>query len=162
MNVYSAEATSLEGDTGALAKYGGQVTLLVNVASECGYTPQYSGLQRVHERFQARGFSVLGFPSNDFGAQEPGSPEQIRAFCSSKYQVNFPMFAKVSTKPGPEQSAVYAALQKSAGVLPTWNFGKYLVSREGAVVEYFPSAVAPEDPKLLAAIESALAAKGEP
>jgi glutathione peroxidase len=162
MNIYAEEADTLEGQPGALARYRGQVTLLVNVASECGYTPQYAGLQRLHERFQARGFAVLGFPSNDFGGQEPGSSEQIRAFCSSKFNVTFPLFAKVKTKAGPGQSAVYAALQAGAGVLPSWNFGKYLISRGGEVIEYFPSTVTPEDPKLLAAIEGALASKGEP
>jgi len=156
-SVYELQTQTLEGAPAPLSKFSGQVTLIVNVASECGYTPQYSGLQRVHEKFKARGFSVLGFPSNDFGRQEPGSEQEIRAFCSSKYRVDFPMFAKVQTQTGPGQAPVYAALGQATGVLPSWNFGKYLVARGGRVLAFFPSKVEPEDPKLIAAIEAALA-----
>jgi len=128
------------------------------VASACGYTPQYAGLQRVYTKYKANGFAVLGFPSNDFGRQEPGSPEQIREFCSSKYRVDFPMFEKVQTKAGPGQAPLYAALEKGAGVLPSWNFGKYLVSRSGKVLKFYPSNVEPEAPELIQAIETAIAA----
>lgn len=160
MSIYEVESKTLEGKPAALSQYRGQVALLVNVASECGYTPQYSGLQQLYERFKSQGFVVLGFPSNDFGRQESGSAEQIRAFCSSKYRVDFPMFEKVVTKAGPGQSAVYAALGQASGSLPEWNFGKYLVSRSGKVLDFYPSNVPPEDPALVKAIESALAAPG--
>jgi glutathione peroxidase len=155
-DIYAVSTQTLEGDAAPLDRFRGQVTLLVNVASECGYTPQYSGLQRLHERFAARGFSVLGFPSNDFGQQEPGSPETIRAFCSTKYRVTFPMFAKGQTKAGAGQSAVYAALERASGTLPTWNFGKYLIARSGKVLGFYPSKVDPESPELVAAVEAAL------
>ncbi|HWA72950.1 MAG TPA: glutathione peroxidase [Polyangiaceae bacterium] len=155
-NVYSLSVNSLEGKPVPLSEYRGQVSLVVNVASECGYTPQYAGLQRIYEKYKGRGFSVLGFPSNDFGKQEPGSSEEIREFCSTKYRVTFPMFEKVQTKAGPEQSEVYALLGRAAGSLPSWNFGKYLVSRSGEVLKAFPSKVEPESEELVAAIEAAL------
>jgi glutathione peroxidase len=155
-NVYALSVNSLEGKPVALSEYRGQVSLLVNVASECGYTPQYAGLQRIYEKYKGRGFFVLGFPSNDFGRQEPGSSEQIREFCSSKYRVTFPMFEKVQTKAGAGQSEVYALLGRTAGSLPSWNFGKYLVGRSGEVLKAFPSKVDPESPELLSAIEAAL------
>lgn len=155
-NVYAVSVNSLEGHPIPLSEYRGQVSLLVNVASECGYTPQYAGLQRIHEKYKGRGFSVLGFPSNDFGRQEPGSSQEIREFCSSKYRVTFPMFQKVQVKAGPEQSEVYALLGRAAGTLPSWNFGKYLVSRSGEVLKAYPSKVEPESPELVAAIEAAL------
>ncbi|RYZ07144.1 MAG: glutathione peroxidase [Myxococcales bacterium] len=160
MSIYEIESKTLEGKPAALSQYRGQVALLVNVASECGYTPQYAGLQALYERFKAKGFVVLGFPSNDFGAQEPGSPEEIRAFCSSRYRVDFPMFEKSVTKAGPQQSPVYAALGKATGSLPEWNFGKYLVGRTGKVLKFYPSSVKPEDPALAQAIEGALAEGG--
>lgn len=157
VDFYAAEARTLEGQPAPLAQYRGRVTLVVNVASECGYTPQYAGLQQLFERYEGRGLTVLGFPSNDFGRQEPGSAEEIRAFCSSKYRVKFPMFEKVQTKPGPEQSPIYALLGKGAGTLPKWNFGKYLVGRSGKVLKFFPSDTTPESAELAAAIEAALA-----
>jgi len=158
MNLYSLKANTLEGKQQSLADYEGKVTLLVNVASRCGFTPQYSGLERVHQKYAPRGFSVLGFPSNDFGAQEPGSPEEIRKFCSSKYEISFPLFEKVQTKSGAGQSPVYSALEQASGKLPAWNFGKYLIGRDGRVLDYFTSGVDPEDQKVTAAIEKALSA----
>jgi glutathione peroxidase len=158
MNIYGTNTRTLSGEATSLSRFAGQVTLIVNVASECGYTPQYAGLERLQQRFKARGFSVVGFPSNDFGGQEPGTPEQIQTFCSTRYNVSFPLFEKVSTKAGPEQSPVYAALSEASGALPKWNFSKYLVGRDGKVIEFYPSSVDPEDPKLVSAIESALAA----
>lgn len=155
-NVYALSVKSLEGAQVSLNDYRGQVSLIVNVASACGYTPQYGGLERIYEKYKGRKFSVLGFPSNDFGEQEPGSPEQIREFCSTKYRVTFPMFEKVQTKPGPGQSGVYALLGRAAGSLPSWNFGKYLISRSGEVLKMFPSDVPPESPEVVAAIEAAL------
>jgi glutathione peroxidase len=157
MSIYAVETKTLEGEPTSLERYAGKVTLLVNVASACGYTPQYSGLQRLHEKYRDRGFSVLGFPSNDFGAQEPGSAGEIREFCSTQFRVDFPMFEKGQTRPGPAQSSVYAALERAAGKLPSWNFGKYLIGRNGQVVEFFPSSVDPEDPALVSAVEAALA-----
>jgi len=156
-NIYELSTKTLEGESVSLARYRGQVTLLVNVASACGYTPQYAGLQRVYTKYKGQHFAVLGFPSNDFGRQEPGSPEQIREFCVSKYRVDFPMFEKVQTKAGAGQSAIYAALEKGAGTLPSWNFGKYLISRAGKVLKFYPSNVDPEDTALLQDIEAALA-----
>lgn len=144
----------------ALSEYAGKVTLVVNVASACGYTPQYAGLQALHDRLQARGFAVLGFPCNDFGRQEPGSAEEIRGFCDRTYGVTFPLFAKVVTKSGPEQSPLYAELSGQIGKLPAWNFAKYLVSADGKVLGFFEPGVSPDDPTLLGAIETALQRRG--
>ncbi len=155
-DVYALRAESLEGQPVDLAAYRGKVTLVVNVASECGYTPQYAGLQKLHEQYADRGFAVLGFPSNEFGGQEPGTAEQIRAFCTSKYQVGFPLFAKIATKPGAGQSPIYAALVAATGQAPAWNFCKYLVGKDGRVVAFYPSKVAPEAGELRQAIEAAL------
>jgi glutathione peroxidase len=152
---YALQTTTLQGRPANLADYAGKVTLVVNVASKCGYTPQYAGLQKLHDELKGRGFSVLGFPSNDFGAQEPGTAEEIATFCQKNYGVTFPMFAKVVTKAGEGQSPIYAFLGKG-GELPAWNFGKYLVGRDGKVIAYFPSKVAPESKELRDAIEKAL------
>lgn len=154
---YDLKVPSLEEDTVDLAAYRGKVTLVVNVASQCGYTPQYSGLEKLHRELSAKGFSVLGFPSNDFGGQEPGTAKEIRKFCSVNYDVTFPVFSKVVTRPGASQSPAYAFLGRS-GNLPGWNFSKYVVGRDGRVVAFFPSQVAPESPELRAAIDKALAA----
>jgi glutathione peroxidase len=155
-NVYSLASDSLAGKPVALADFRGKVTLVVNVASECGYTPQYQGLQKLHEEFAGKGFAVLGFPSNEFGGQEPGSPEQIEQFCSKNYGVTFPMFAKCATKPGAGQTPVYAALQQATGKSPNWNFCKYLVGKDGAPIAFYASRTAPNDAELRAAIEKAL------
>ena len=153
---YSLKTSTLAGKPADLAQFAGQVTLVVNVASECGFTPQYKGLEALHEELKAKGFSVLGFPSNDFGGQEPGSPEQIQTFCQKNYGVTFPMFGKLVTKAGPEQSPIYAYLGKT-GNLPNWNFCKYLVGKDGKVIAFFPSKVTPESKDLKDAIEAALA-----
>ena len=152
---YALQTTTLQGQPANLADYAGKVTLVVNVASKCGFTPQYAGLQKLHDELASRGFSVLGFPSNDFAGQEPGTPEEIAEFCQKNYGVTFPMFAKVVTKAGEGQSPIYAFLGKG-GELPAWNFGKYLVGRDGKVVAYFPSKVAPDSKELRDAIEKAL------
>lgn len=157
MSIYALKASTLEGKQQDLAEFKGKVTLLVNVASYCGNTPQYAGLERIQKKYEPRGFSVLGFPSNDFGAQEPGTAEDIRKFCSSKYQVTFPLFQKVQTKGGAGQSPLYAALEKASGKLPNWNFGKYLIGRDGRVIDYFTPPTDPEDVELTAALEKALA-----
>jgi glutathione peroxidase len=154
-SLYALKAKSLSGEVVDLAQYKGKVTLVVNTASQCGFTPQYKGLQQLHDELAARGFSVLGFPSNDFGGQEPGSAEDIKTFCQRNYGVTFPMFDKVVTKAGPEQSPVYSFLGRS-GDLPKWNFGKYVVDKGGKVVAFFPSNVTPESPELRQAIETAL------
>src|SRR4051794_27588941 len=125
-SLYALNTKSLDGSAVDLSTYRGKVTLVVNVASRCGSTPQYEGLEALHRELSPRGFSVLGFPSNDFGSQEPGSPDEIATFCETRYGVTFPLFEKVVTKAGAHQSPVYALLG-SSGKLPTWNFGKYLV-----------------------------------
>ena len=153
---YSLKTNTLAGKPADLAQFAGQVTLVVNVASECGFTPQYKGLETLHEELKAKGFSVLGFPSNDFGGQEPGSPEQIQTFCQKNYGVTFPMFSKLVTKPGPDQSPVYAFLTKG-GDVPKWNFSKYLVGKDGKLIAFYPSKVAPESKDLRDAIAAALA-----
>jgi len=158
MNVYATPIKTLEGETTNLDRFAGEVTLLVNVASYCGNTPQYSGLEALNARYKDRGFTVLGFPSNDFGQQEPGTAAEIREFCSTKYKVTFPLFEKVQTKKGAGQSPLYAKLGDASGKLPTWNFAKYLVGRDGHVIQYFDPKTQPDDPKLVAAVEQALAA----
>ena len=154
--LYGLSADTLAGEMQPLAEYQGKVTLVVNVASECGYTRQYSGLQTLHAELKDRGFAVLGFPSNEFGGQEPGSAEEIQQFCTSKYGVTFPMFAKVATKNGDAQSPVYKALTTAAKKQPNWNFCKYLVGKDGEVIGFYPSSVAPASAELRAAIETAL------
>jgi glutathione peroxidase len=153
---YDLKTQTLMGQPADLAAYRGKVTLVVNTASECGYTPQYDGLEKLHREMSAKGFAVLGFPSNDFGGQEPGTAQEIAEFCRKNYGVTFPMFAKLSTRPGPGQSPIYAFLGKS-GNLPSWNFAKYLVGKNGNVVAFFPSAVTPESAELRGAIAKALA-----
>jgi glutathione peroxidase len=153
---YNLKVTTLAGQPADLAAYRGKVTVVVNVASQCGYTPQYAGLEKLYRDMAPKGFAILGFPSNDFGGQEPGSAEEIQQFCKRTYDVTFPMFAKVVTKAGPEQSSVYAFLGES-GSLPQWNFGKYVLDKNGKVTAFFPSRVAPDAPELRAAIEKALA-----
>ena len=153
---YALKTTTLQGQPADLSQYAGKVALVVNVASQCGFTPQYAGLQKLHDELAGRGFVVLGFPSNDFGGQEPGTPDEIAGFCKKNYGVTFPMFSKLVTKKGPDQSPLYAYLGQS-GSLPSWNFGKYLVGKDGRVLQYFPSKVAPEAPELREAIEKALA-----
>lgn len=137
-----------------LCQYAGQVLLVVNTASYCGYTNQYQGLEALHARYKAQGFAVLGFPSNDF-AQETGSNAQIADFCSNTFGVRFPMFAKSSVK-GADASAFYREIAAQAGESPRWNFHKYLLDRQGRVVASFGSAVAPDDPKITRAIERQL------
>jgi glutathione peroxidase len=152
---YAFKTTTLQGQPADLSQYSGKVALVVNVASQCGFTPQYAGLQKLYDELEGRGFVVLGFPSNDFGGQEPGSPDEIAGFCKKNYGVTFPMFSKLVTKKGQDQSPIYAYLGE-CGSLPSWNFGKYLVGKDGRVVQYFPSKVAPEAPELREAIEKAL------
>jgi len=136
----------------SLCDYAGKVVLVVNTASQCGYTPQYDGLEALYRKYKARGLVVLGFPMNDFGGQEPGSNKEIAQFCINQYAIDFPMFSKTSLK----TNSLYADLAKATGQAPQWNFHKYLVDRSGQRVQSFSSAVEPEDPKLVAAIERLL------
>jgi glutathione peroxidase len=156
MSLHDLSANLLDGQAKSLRDYAGRVLLIVNTASECGCTPQYQGLQKLYEAYKDKGFDVLAFPSNDFGGQEPGSPEQIAAFCSKQYQVTFPLFEKVVTQ-GPGQSPVYRFLSADYGE-PKWNFHKYLVGKNGRVRQAFPSSIEPEAGALLRAIEAALKA----
>jgi glutathione peroxidase len=153
------EARRLAGPVESLAVYRGQVLLIVNTASRCGFTPQYEGLQSLHERYRGRGFSVLGFPSNDFREQEPGNDAEIGAFCQANYGVEFPMFSKVKVL-GDDAHPVYAHLTSRpapVGGPVEWNFQKYLVDRSGRVVQRFSPRTAPDAPEVVAAIERALA-----
>jgi glutathione peroxidase len=148
----------LDGSEQSLGDYRGKVLLLVNVASRCGFTPQYRGLQDLYTRYQSQGFEVLGFPANNFGAQEPGTDEQIRQFCDQNYGVTFPMFSKISVK-GADIHPLYTeltSLPPPIGGAVQWNFQKYLVDRQGNVVARFDSEVEPDDPSLVGKIEATL------
>ncbi len=141
-----------------LCQYAGKVVVIVNTASYCGFTSQYKGLEALHARYQPRGLVVLGFPSNDFGSQEPGSNQDIAAFCENTFGVKFPMFAK-STVKGSASSPLYAELAKRTGKTPGWNFHKYIVSRDGQTVLSFPSNVDPQDQRLVSELEKLLDSK---
>jgi glutathione peroxidase len=150
----------LDGGKDSLGAYRGQVLLIVNVASQCGYTPQYKELQTLYERYRDRGFSILGFPSNDFGKQEPGSDQEIAKFCRANYGVEFPMFTKCKVL-GEDAHPLYrelASRPEPIGGDVTWNFEKYLVDREGRVAARFDPEVTPEDPRIAKDIEQLLAA----
>ena len=154
MSFYDLTANTLDGAPKNLSDYKGKVVVVVNTASECGYTPQYAGLQQLYENYRDKGVVVLGFPSNDFGGQEPGTPAEIKTFCEKKYHVTFPLFAKVKTK-GEGQSPVYTFLAAKDGA-PKWNFHKYVVGKDGQVRASFASAVKPDSQELKSAIEAAL------
>jgi glutathione peroxidase len=159
-SIHAVELPRLNGRPESLAAYADKVVLAVNVASRCGFTPQYAGLQALHERYSDRGFTVLGFPCNQFFHQEPGTAEQIQEFCSVNFGVSFPLFSKLDVK-GADQHPLYAILTEipddagKAGNV-AWNFEKFLVDREGHAVRRFRSKVTPEDPRLVDAIESLL------
>jgi glutathione peroxidase len=157
--IYSFTLNSIDGKPAPLADYKGKVVLVVNVASQCGYTPQYSALEATYEKYKGQGFVILGFPANNFGAQEPGTNEEIKTFCTRKYSVTFPMYAKISVK-GPDQAPLYAYLTKDTGAGITgdikWNFTKFLVDRNGKVVQRFESAVTPDSTEVVSAIEKQL------
>jgi len=153
---YDLDTMALDGKPGNLAQYKGKVSLVVNVASKCGFTPQYEGLETLQREMKGKAFNVLGFPSNDFGGQEPGTAQEIATFCRLTYDVTFPMFEKVVTRTGAGQSPIYSFLGAS-GNLPAWNFSKYVVDKQGRVVAFFESKVTPEDPALRAAIAKAMA-----
>jgi glutathione peroxidase len=147
---------TLTEDAASLCRYEGKVLLVVNTASECGYTPQYEGLEQLHRRYNGRGLVVLGFPSNDFGSQEPGSNRQIASFCEDSYGVSFPMFGKSAVAKG-AVNPFYQRLAIASNSRPEWNFHKYLVDRKGQRVLAYESAVMPGDPKLVRDIERLLA-----
>jgi Glutathione peroxidase len=154
MSFFNLSATMLDGREQSMADYRGTAVLVVNTASECGFTPQYAGLEKLWQEYRERGLVVLGFPSNDFGQQEPGTAEDIRSFCDLKFHVTFPMFAKVKTK-GDGQSPVFAFLT-AKHPRPRWNFYKYLVGRDGEVQDYFMSVTSPDSKRLRRAVEMAL------
>jgi glutathione peroxidase len=159
-SIHSVELPRLDGRPESLSVYAGKPVLAVNVASRCGFTPQYAGLQSLHERYSGRGLVVLGFPCNQFLHQEPGSAEQIQEFCSVNFGVTFPLFAKLDVK-GANQHPLYAILTEvaddsgKAGNV-AWNFEKFLIDRDGHAVRRFRSRITPEDPRLIEAIESLL------
>jgi glutathione peroxidase len=155
-SIYPLEMKRLDGTETSLSAWSGKVLLIVNTASKCGYTPQYQGLQQLHAKYSERGFEVLGFPSNDFGGQEPGTAKEISTFCISIYDVNFPMFEKTKTI-GKERSPLYALLSDAYGE-PKWNFHKYLIDKQGRPIQAWPSKVEPGSPEITSAIEAQLAA----
>jgi glutathione peroxidase len=142
----------------SLCQFGGKVLLIVNTASECGYTPQYEGLEKLYRRYREKGFAVLGFPANDFGGQEPGSNKEIAHFCQVNYGITFPVFAKTSVV-GANANPLYRALAARTGKPPRWNFHKYLLDRVGQPVAVFESAVEPEDRQIVAQVEKLLSAR---
>jgi glutathione peroxidase len=151
----------INGKDTSLKEYNGKVLLIVNVASKCGYTPQYKGLEATYKKYKDQGLVVLGFPCNDFGSQEPGSNEEIKTFCSDNYSVTFPLFDKLHVK-GAQQHPLYTALSGKDSPYPgdvKWNFGKFLVGRDGKIVKRWDSAAKPESKEVTEAIEAALAAK---
>lgn len=159
-SLHDFHATTLEGEQKALGDYAGKAVLIVNVASKCGLTPHYTGLEALHRSHRDRGLVVLGFPCNQFGAQEPGSAEEIRTFCSTNYDVSFPLFSKIDVN-GDARHPLYAFLtsQESAPEGPgdiAWNFAKFVVGKDGAVLARFGPATEPDAPELIATIEKAL------
>lgn len=154
---YDTQVRSIEGKDYSLSDYQGKVVLVVNTASECGFTPQYKGLEALYEKYKDRGFVLLGMPCNQFGGQEPGSDAEIKAFCERRYGVTFPLLTKGDVK-GPNQHPLFKFLLEGVGTEGNvgWNFEKFLVDREGKVVRHFSSNVAPEDSELVKAIEKEL------
>ena len=154
-SVYDFTLNSIDGKPAPLAGYRGKVLMLVNVASYCGYTPQYQGLEKLYETYKNRGLVVLGFPANNFGQQEPGSNAEIKDFCERTYHVKFPMYAKVSVD-GADKTPLYQYLTSAMGGDIQWNFTKFLVSRDGKLLKRFEPAVTPDSPEVIAAIDAAL------
>ncbi len=153
--IYDFTMNSIDGKPVPLADYKGHVVLLVNVASKCGYTPQYAGLEALYRKYKDRGFVIIGVPANNFGAQEPGTNEEIKTFCKRTYDVTFPMMSKVSVK-GSDEAPLYRYLTSTGGGDVKWNFTKFLIGKDGKVLERFESAVKPDAPELTGAIEKAL------
>lgn len=159
--IQDASFKDMDGKKTSLKAYKGKVLLVVNVASKCGLTPQYEALEAVHEKYKDKGFTVLGFPCNQFGGQEPGTNEEIKQFCSSKYHVTFPIFDKIDVN-GPQRHLLYAGLADKDSPFPgdiKWNFGKFLIGRDGTIIQRFEPKTKPDAPEVIAAIEAALAQK---
>jgi glutathione peroxidase len=158
-SIYDFTLPLLDGQAAPLANYKGKVVLVVNVASRCGFTPQYTALESTYEKYKDQGFVIIGFPANNFGGQEPGTNEEIKHFCESKYSVTFPVYGKVSVK-GDDQTPLYSYLTKDANPALAgdikWNFTKFLVDRKGNVVQRFEPATTPDSPEVIAAIEKLL------
>jgi len=158
-SIYDFTLNSIDGKPMPLADFKGKVILVVNVASRCGFTPQYSALESIYEKYKDQGFVILGFPANNFGSQEPGTNAEIKKFCSAKYNVTFPMYAKVSVK-GDDQTPLYKYLTESANPAVAgeikWNFTKFLVGRDGRVVQRFEPETTPDSTQVTSAIEKAL------
>lgn len=162
-SVHEFTMKNIDGKDVKLSDYRGQVLMLVNTASQCGLTPQYKGLQAIYQKYQAQGFTILGFPANNFGGQEPGSNEEIKEFCTMKFKVSFPMFAKISVK-GADQHPLYQFLTSKEsnpqfGGEIGWNFNKFLIGKSGEIIGRFNPQVDPESPEVAAAIERAIAVK---
>lgn len=155
-NIYDFTLNTIDGAPAPLSTFKGKVVLLVNVASKCGYTPQYAGLEKLYEKYKDKGFVIVGVPANNFGAQEPGTNEEIKTFCSRNYNVTFPMMSKVSVK-GADQVPLYKYLTDSTGTQIEWNFTKFLIDRNGNIASRFASKVTPESTDMASAIEKALA-----
>jgi glutathione peroxidase len=153
--IHDYTMAALNGTPTPLSNFKGKVMLVVNVASQCGYTPQYEGLQALYAKYKDQGFVIAGFPANNFGGQEPGTNEEIGAFCKSKYGVTFPMFSKISVK-GSDQAPLYKFLTGKTGGEIQWNFTKFLVDRNGNIIQRFEPAVEPLSHELVGAVESAL------
>ena len=154
--IYDIEVETITGEKRDLSEYEGKVMLIVNTASKCGLTPQYAGLEKLHRELADQGFTVLGFPSNDFMGQEPGTEEQIQEFCRLTYNVKFPMFEKTTVK-ADAAHPFFAQLAADSGTYPRWNFHKYLIGRDGRLISDFSPGTQPDDSKLVDAIEEALA-----
>jgi glutathione peroxidase len=160
-SIHDTAVKDIDGKQASLKPYHGKVLLIVNVASRCGFTPQYKELEAVYEKYKDKGFVVLGFPCNQFGGQEPGTDEEIKQFCSSKFNVTFPLFDKIEVN-GPNRHPLYASLAGKDSPYPgdiKWNFSKFLISRDGKILKRFESNVVPDSAAVTQAIEAALAAK---
>ena len=160
-SIYDVPLKDIDGKATSLKPYEGKVLLIVNVASKCGYTPQYTGLEALYEKYKDKGLLVLGFPCNQFGRQEPGTNEQIKQFCSSKYEVTFPLFDKIEVN-GPNRNQLYTMLAGEGSPFPgniKWNFNKFLIGRDGKILKRFDSKIKPESEEMTQAVETALAAK---
>jgi glutathione peroxidase len=163
-SIYDIPLKDIEGANTSLGAYKGKVLLIVNVASKCGFTKQYKPLEATYRKYKDQGFVVLGFPSNDFGGQEPGTNKEIQQFCTDKFDVSFPMFDKVGVKSGTGQHPLYAQLTGKSSPFPgevSWNFGKFLVGKDGKILARFGSKDEPDSPKVTNAIEAALKAPSQ-
>lgn len=154
-SIHEFTLNTIDGKAAPLGAYKGKVLLVVNVASRCGFTPQYTGLEALYKKYKAQGLVIVGFPANNFGSQEPGTNEEIKTFCSSKYNVTFPMYSKISVAGG-DKAPLYDYLTGTGGGEVKWNFTKFLVGPDGKVIQRFESGVTPESAELVSAVEKAL------